>query len=63
MDLVWDLVPVGQVVARSDILLPASRPSRLSRAIRTPGRAIFADHPRLLGTVGMRIGRGLNHRA
>jgi hypothetical protein len=39
--LVWDLVPAGQVVARSDILLPASHPSRLSRAIRTPGLAIF----------------------
>jgi hypothetical protein len=29
-------------VVRSDILLPASHPRRLSRTIRTPIRAIFA---------------------
>jgi len=37
----WDLVPVGAVCPRSDILLLASHPRRLSRAIRTPGRTIL----------------------
>jgi hypothetical protein len=46
-------------VARSDILLPASHPRRLSRTIRTPIRTIFIGHLLPLGAVGMRIEQGL----
>jgi hypothetical protein len=42
-------------VVRSDILLPASHPRRLSRTIRTPVRTIFAHHFARQPTVGMRI--------
>jgi hypothetical protein len=46
-------------VARSDILLPASHPRRLSRTIRTPFRTIFISHLWPLDAVGMRIEQGL----
>jgi len=39
---------------RSDILLPASHPRRLSRAIRTPIRTIFSCHFAFYQAVGMR---------
>jgi hypothetical protein len=43
---------------RSDILLPASHPRRLSRTIRTPVRTIFVGHLWPLDAVGMRIEQG-----
>jgi hypothetical protein len=44
----------GEVV-RSDILLPASHPRRLSRTIRTRVNTIFDGHFTLGWSVGMRI--------
>ena len=45
-------------MARSDILLPASHPRRLSRTIRTPIRTIFIGHLLPLDAIGMRIEQG-----
>ena len=39
---------------RSDILLPATHPRRLSRTIRTAARAIFAHHFQAARGIGMR---------
>ena len=51
---------MGRRVVRSDILFPASQLLRLSRAIRTAGRTIFARHFQSVGAVGIRIGRGID---
>jgi hypothetical protein len=51
----WDLVPVGAGCPRSDILLLARHPRRLSRTIRTPMRTIFIGHFSLQRAVGARI--------
>jgi hypothetical protein len=45
---------------RSGILLPATRPCRLSRTIRTAARAIFAHHFLAVSAIGMRIERAGN---
>ena len=47
----------GRRVVRSDILLPATHPRRLSRTIRTQGHAIFAHHFHATRVIGMRIER------
>jgi hypothetical protein len=47
----------GRRVVRSDILLPAAPPRRLSRTIRTPMLTIFAGHFAGHPPVGMRIVR------
>jgi hypothetical protein len=60
VDLDGDLVPVGAGCPRSDILLPASHPRRLSRAIRTPVRTKFSHHLMALDAVGMRIEQAIN---
>ena len=56
----WNLRPVSQWVARSDILHPASLPRRLSRTIRTPVRTIFSGHFARSRAVGMRIERSID---
>jgi hypothetical protein len=48
---------MGRRVVRSDILLPAAPPRRLSRTIRTPMLTIFAGHFAGHPPVGMRIVR------
>ena len=48
---------VGRRVVRSDILLPAAPPRRLSRTIRTPVRTIISCHFACCSSVGILIVR------